>query len=72
MMKAEEIQNDKKSKSRDKMPISSKEVRETKYWLRQIQQSKLVEITVKPLLLKMEELNRILASIVKTAQNTDT
>ena len=52
-----------------KMSIASKEARETKYWLRLIRHSKVVEVDVEPLLLKSDELIRILTSIVKTAQS---
>jgi len=51
-----------------KMSISSKESRETKYWLRLLQESDLTEIDVNFLLDDIEELIRILTSIVKTAQ----
>ncbi len=51
-----------------KMSISSKEARETKYWLRLLQESDLTQINVNVLLLDIEELIRILTSIVKTAQ----
>lgn len=53
----------------NKMSISSKEARETKYWLRLIQHSQIVEVDVTELLKQIEELIRILASIVKTAQS---
>ncbi|ADR21705.1 four helix bundle protein [Marivirga tractuosa] len=52
-----------------KMSISSKEARETKYWLRLIKHSQVVQIEVDELLTKNEELIRILTSIVKTSQN---
>ena len=51
-----------------KMSISSKEARETKYWLRLLKESQLTQIDVKSLLLDIEELIRILTSIVKTSQ----
>ena len=51
-----------------KMSISSKEARETKYWLRLLKESELTQIDVKSLLLDIEELIRILTSIVKTSQ----
>lgn len=51
-----------------KMAISSKEARETKYWLRLLKESQLTQIDVKSLLLDIEELIRILTSIVKTSQ----
>src|SRR5438270_11407748 len=49
-----------------KMAIASKEARETKYWLLLLQQSKLVDIEVTIHLAQVEELIRILTSIVKT------
>lgn len=50
-----------------KMSIASKEARETRYWLRLINRSKLVEIDVTDELTKVEELIRLLTAIVKTA-----
>ena len=49
-----------------KMAIASKEARETKYWLLLLQQSKLVDVDVTIHLAQVEELIRILTSIVKT------
>lgn len=51
-----------------KMSISSKESRETRYWLRLIQQSQIVKIDVSEILVKSEELIRILTAIVKFSQ----
>jgi four helix bundle protein len=51
-----------------KMSISSKEARETKYWLRLLNQSELTSIDVNSLILGIDELIRILTSIVKTSQ----
>lgn len=51
-----------------KMSISSKEARETKYWLRLIKHSKIVDVEVEGLLQQAEELIRILTAIVKTSQ----
>ena len=51
-----------------KMSISSKEARETKYWLRLLKQSELTSIDVNSLILDNDELIRILTSIVKTSQ----
>lgn len=51
-----------------KMSISSKEARETKYWLRLIQHSQIVKVNVSDMLNQAEELIRILTSIVKTSQ----
>lgn len=50
-----------------KMSVASKEARETKYWLRLIQESKLVDIDVSGLLKENDELIKILTSIVKTS-----
>lgn len=52
-----------------KMSISSKEARETKYWLRLLKESELTNIDVNPLILDIHELIRILTSIVKTSQS---
>jgi len=51
-----------------KISISSKEARETKYWLRLLKQSELTSIDVNSLILGIDELIRILTSIVKTSQ----
>ena len=52
-----------------KMAISSKEARETHYWLRLIRDSQLcINIDVVSLIQQCEELIRILTAIVKTAQ----
>src|ERR1043166_1002966 len=53
-----------------KMAIASKEARETKYWLLLLQQSNLTDIDVTSLLAQVEELIRILTSIVKTTSET--
>lgn len=53
-----------------KMSIASKEARETKYWLRLIQHSEIVNADVSNLLIQVEELIRILTSIVKTSQDS--
>ena len=49
-----------------KMSIASKEARETKYWLRLLNESKLTSVDVKKELKEIEEIIRILTSIVKT------
>ena len=54
-----------------KMSIASKEARETKYWLRLIQYSEIVDVETSNLLDLAEELIRILTSIVKTSQSSD-
>ena len=51
-----------------KMEIASKEARETKYWLRLLQESQLVNKDFGEYLLDVEELIKILTSIVKTSQ----
>jgi len=51
-----------------KMSISSKEARETKYWLRLLNESELTNLDVNSLILDINELIRILTSIVKTSQ----
>jgi four helix bundle protein len=54
-----------------KMSIASKEARETRYWLVLLQQSKLTKLDLKPAIVQVEELIRILTSIVKTTAETD-
>jgi four helix bundle protein len=49
-----------------KMSIASKEARETRYWLRLMSESKIGEENYSDLLAKVEELIRMLTSIVKT------
>jgi len=51
-----------------KMSISSKETRETKYWLRLLKKSELTNLEVNSLILDIDELIRILTFIVKTSQ----
>ena len=51
-----------------KMSISSKEARETKYWLRLLKESELTLLNVNDELVDIEEIIRILTSIVKTSQ----
>lgn len=52
-----------------KMSIASKEARETNYWLRLLQDSKLMEEKkIKPLINESVELIKILTKIVKTVQ----
>jgi four helix bundle protein len=53
-----------------KMAIASKEARETRYWLRLLQESTLTQIDVNPELAAVDELIRILTSIVKTTGQT--
>ncbi len=51
-----------------KMSISSKEARETKYWLMLIKESRIVEIDVSDYLSQIDDLINILTRIVKTSQ----
>lgn len=51
-----------------KMSISSKEARETKYWLQLLKKSDLTNINVKNHLKEVEDLVNILTKIIKTAQ----
>jgi len=51
-----------------KMSIASKEARETRYWLRLIQKSKIVSISVDEHLREVEDIVNILTAIVKTSQ----
>ncbi|XHX77557.1 MAG: four helix bundle protein [Stenomitos frigidus ULC029] len=53
-----------------KMCIAAKEARETRYWLRLLQASQLVEVNVSEELSHTEELIRILTSIIKTTRET--
>jgi four helix bundle protein len=49
-----------------KMAIASKEARETRYWLRLLQESELVNINLSNELSKINEIILLLTSIVKT------
>ena len=51
-----------------KMSISSKEARETLYWLKLIEASNFIEFEFSKLKNEAEELIKLLTSIVKTAQ----
>jgi len=53
-----------------KMSISSKEARESRYWLKLLDRSQFVEHNYKPYLSDIDEIIRILTSIVKTAQKS--
>ena len=56
-----------------KMAVASKEARETRYWLALLQESRLAKIELNPALRNVDELIRILTSIVKTtAENPPT
>lgn len=53
-----------------KMSISSKESRETRYWLRLLDQSKLVDYDYSTYLSSIEHIINILTKIVKTSQES--
>ncbi len=53
-----------------KMSISSKEARETPYWLELLDKSQMVQFDFKPYIVKCDELVKMLTSIVKTTQNS--
>ncbi len=50
------------------MSIASKEARETDYWLRLFQKSRLVDYDFTNLIMQNHELIKLLTSIVKTTQ----
>jgi four helix bundle protein len=52
----------------NKMAISSKEARETKYWLRLIQESRIVNCDIEMHIKEIDEIIKILTSIVKTSK----
>lgn len=52
-----------------KMSISSKEARESKYWLRLLKDSSMTKLPVDDLLNDVDELIKILTAIVKTSQS---
>src|SRR5689334_14538902 len=52
-----------------KMSIALKEARETRYWLRLLDTSKIIEIDFSVFLQTAEELERILTAILKTSRN---
>ena len=54
-----------------KMAIASKEARETKYWLRLINDAQLVDKDLSHYLSKIEELIKILTSIVKSTKENN-
>jgi four helix bundle protein len=51
-----------------KMTIAFKETRETKYWLKLLKDSKIVDFDYSVCLKDVEELNRILSSITKSTK----
>lgn len=53
-----------------KMSISSKEARESLYWLELLEKSQMIKLDFKPFIQECEELVKILTSIVKTTQNS--
>lgn len=53
-----------------KMSISSKEARETKYWLRLLDKSKLVKFDYSTYLNNIDHIINILTKIVKTSQES--
>ena len=53
-----------------KMAIASKEARETRYWLRLLEKSKLVDLNYSVYLLSVEHIINILTKIVKTSQTS--
>jgi four helix bundle protein len=52
----------------NKLSIASKEARESRYWLRLLQQSQLCKLDFTPYLQQVEELVWLLTSIIKTTQ----
>jgi four helix bundle protein len=52
----------------NKVAISSKEARETKYWLRLIQESRIVNCDVEIYIKEIDEIIKNLTSIVKTSK----
>lgn len=54
-----------------KMTISSKEARETRYWLKLLDKSQIVEMNYSTYISDVTELIKILTAIVKTAQKTN-
>ena len=51
-----------------KLCVASKEARESRYWLRLLRQSQLCKMDFTPYLQQVEELVRLLTSIIKTTQ----
>lgn len=52
-----------------KMAIASKEARETRYWLRLLNEGNLVTVDVSKHLINIEEIIRIVTAIVKTSRS---
>jgi four helix bundle protein len=53
-----------------KMSIASKEARETRYWLRLLEKSKIVYMDYRELLISVESIINVLTKIVKTTQQS--
>ena len=53
-----------------KMSIASKEARETKYWLRLLDKSQIIQHDYSPYLISIEHIINILTKIVKTSQES--
>jgi four helix bundle protein len=53
-----------------KMSIASKEARETKYWLRLLSESSVVDCDVKKYLEEIDHIVNILTAIIKTSQES--
>jgi four helix bundle protein len=53
-----------------KMSIASKEARETKYWLRLLDKSQIINLDFSPYLSSVEDIMNILTKIVKTSQES--
>ncbi len=51
-----------------KLSIAFKEARESRYWLRLLNRSTLCVLDYKPYLIQVEELIRLLSSIIKTSK----
>lgn len=54
-----------------KMSVASKEARETRYWLRLLEESKLVDISYSSHLISINQLVNILTAIVKTSSQQE-
>ena len=55
-----------------RMSIASKEARETKYWLRLLDKSQIIQYDYTEYLMKIEHIIKILTKIVKTSQESIT
>ena len=53
-----------------KMSIASKEVRETRYWLRLLDKRRLIVLDYSPYLISINDIINILTKIVKTSQES--